>query len=168
MYFSGSTILCITGPINQLCISYVFFRQYYFIWLLTQILFRTCVKAADQLWIISRHYHGGYASPCNGNGYDLPTCGYVSIGAFYGGYAHHSSSQQWIWICFYQNFLWWICFSQLWICLSSRRICIGLYQNVLWWICFSWLQSWICLSKLKTAAPWARIWTPKHRTVLSF
>ena len=35
------------------------------------------MKAADQLWIISRLYHGGYAFPSNGNEFDLPTCGYA-------------------------------------------------------------------------------------------
>ena len=42
---------------------------------LTKTLFRTCVNAGDQLWIISRHDHGGYAAPSYGNRYDLPICG---------------------------------------------------------------------------------------------
>ena len=64
----------------------------------------------------------------------------------------------------------WLCSPQpwVWICFSLIRIWIGLYQNVLWWICFSWPQSWIGLSQLQTEAPWARIWTPTHRTILSF
>ena len=42
------------------------------------------MKAADQLWIVFRHYHGGYdATPSNENGYDLLTSGYASASASY-------------------------------------------------------------------------------------